>query len=168
MRRASGLPIHAHKRTNTNEWRNSGTRLKSTFYGFNCISVRVFIHAWIGMCSHAECMSIVSAGPVMDANAYFISFFFFSLPSYCCEYTHTHTHIRMGFQRIFIVYGSHVCSLLVFVRIVLLMASFIHTHTCTHTFDTITFPFQDFILSRLEWKTWTFSSFKLNRNDFVH
>lgn len=59
---------------------------------FNCISVRVFIHAWIGMCSHAECVcyGISRTGYgckcfIRHSSSYF--FFLFSSPHCWCTNT---------------------------------------------------------------------------------
>lgn len=109
----------------------------------NCIIERVFIHAWVGMCSHAECVSMVSAGPVMDTNVCLISLLVFSVFILLPISSHAHIRIRC----VFIVsygseYGSHIYSSLVFVRVCSFNGSVHTAYTHTHIQTLLRFYFR--------------------------
>lgn len=75
---------------------------------FNCISALVPIHAWIGMCSHAECV------------CYGIS----SRTGYGCKYLIRHSFFRSFFS-LFFVPSSGTMAYKIYVR----MRALTHTHT---------------------------------------
>lgn len=123
---------------------------------FNCISARVSIHAWIGMCSHAECVCYgISSSRTgygckyLIRHSFFLSLvcsfillcvFFGSFLWLCmayqmCALTHIHTH-RTIQNTPYKMYaeknGSHIYSAMVFVWTVWFNGCTL-TYTCKRT-----------------------------------